>query len=273
MDFWKINGNGNDFVVLDNRDRSLNSNDLSDLALRVCRRRRSIGADGILVVEESSQCDFKMRIFNSDGSEGEMCGNGARCIARYAFDRSIASASMVFETLAGPIGALVEKSYVTLDMGNIDRTNGWLDKRLFVDDREVEADFITVGVPHLVVFAGDPDEIGRDRLVRWGRALRNNKDLFPDGTNVNFAHHATDGTLKVTTYERGVEDLTDSCGTGSTASALLSARRFNLTSPVEVINPGGVNRVFFKEGPIDVFKVSLGGYTSVVSKGSIEKEA
>lgn len=273
MEFWKMNGNGNDFVVIDNRERSLDDEGLSDFAIRVCRRRRSIGADGILVVENSSGYDFRMRIFNADGSEGEMCGNGARCMARYAFDRSIAPSCMTFETLAGPIGARVEGVYVVLDMGDIDISKGWLDGVVEIEGNSIDADFLIVGVPHLVLYAGDPDELGRDRLLSWGRELRNRADLFSEGTNVNFVFPLEDGSLRVTTYERGVEDLTDSCGTGSTASALASARRFCMVSPIKVLNPGGINTVSFEENSETCFKVSLGGNTSVAAVGTVESEA
>lgn len=270
MDFWKMNGNGNDFVVID-RD-GMPYGDMVSLTRRVCRRRRSIGADGVLVVEPSDRGDFRMRIFNADGSESDMCGNGARCIARYAFEKCMAPAEMAFETLAGIIKARVEGSFVNLDMGEIDLGRGWFDRRVSIAGREVDADFLVVGVPHLMVYAGDPASMDRKDLTDWGRMLRNDEGIFPDGTNVNFVYPVDERSLRVWTYERGVEDFTDSCGTGSSASAIAGMRRFGLESPVTVYNPGGVNLVtaFFRG---DLCDLVLGGETVVVAKGTIEEEA
>lgn len=270
MDFWKMNGNGNDFVVITNR-YGLSDSDLSDLAKRVCRRRRSIGADGILVVEDCDGYDFKMRIFNSDGSEGEMCGNGARCIARYAFETGVAGVDMAFQTLAGPMRASVKGSLVELHMGVVPSVPQVVPIELTGWDGELEGDFSTVGVPHLVVYPGE-GEFSREDLVRWGRELRSRTDLFPGGTNVNFSCPSGEGALTVVTYERGVEDLTDSCGTGSVASAISAAVRLGYPLEVQVSNPGGVNQVSLsrKGGGFDAL---LGGLALVVAKGSIEKEA
>ncbi len=270
MNFWKMNGNGNDFVVITNRF-GLSDSDLSELAKRVCRRRRSIGADGILVVEDCDGYDFKMRIFNSDGSEGEMCGNGARCIARYAFETGVAGADMTFQTLAGPMRASVKGSFVELHMGTVPSVPLAVPVDLTGWSGEAGGDFMTVGVPHLVVYPGE-GEFSREDLVAWGRELRNRTDLFPNGTNVNFSCPTLEGALRVVTYERGVEDLTDSCGTGSVASAISAVVRLGFSHEVEVTNPGGVNRVSLidRDGGFDA---TLGGLALVVAKGTIEEEA
>lgn len=268
LEFWKMNGNGNDFVVITNGG-GLGDRDLAELAGRVCRRRRSIGADGLLVVEPGGSGDFRMRIFNSDGSEGEMCGNGARCIARYAFETGVAPRRMSFQTLAGPMRAEVDGAFVDLRMGRMDPSSvrtvtfslpGW--------SGEVEGDFLVVGVPHFVVYPGSLEKFSRDELVGWGRALREDRELFPVGTNVDFSEPMDGRSLRVVTYERGVEDLTDSCGTGSVASALSAAGRLGFSFPVTVHNPGGVNRVSLQEG-----EIVLGGMTALVAKGKIEEEA
>lgn len=268
MDFWKMNGNGNDFVVIVNRE-GLGAAGLADLARRVCRRRSSIGADGLLVLESLGPGNFRMDIFNSDGSRGEMCGNGARCAARYACLNGMAPLDMVFQTLAGPVGARVDGSFVDLRMGLRD---GFSFRTLnFSLDRwpgEPQGDFAVVGVPHFVVYPGSSREVSKEDMVLWGRTLRKNRDLFPKGTNVDFCRVREDGAISVVTYERGVEDLTDSCGTGSAASALAAAERFGLAFPLDVLNPGGINRVSVKDG-----EVILRGNTAIVARGTIEKEA
>lgn len=270
MDFWKMNGNGNDFVVMTN-STGLGKSDLSDLARRVCRRRRSIGADGILVVEDCDELDFRMRIFNSDGTEGEMCGNGARCIARYAFEKGVAEQEMTFETLAGPMKASVDGSFVRLHMGIVPSVCDRVSIELSGWSGDPFGDFLIVGVPHLVVYPGEGD-FSREDLMAWGKELRERTDVFPHGTNVNFSRPTGDGTLAVVTYERGVEDLTDSCGTGSVASAISAVARLGFRHEVEVTNPGGVNHVVLV-GRGGGFDAILGGLALVVSKGTVEEEA
>lgn len=266
MDFWKMNGNGNDFVVITNRGLSLP--DMSGLAKRVCRRRASIGADGLIALEPSDS-GFFMHIFNSDGSRAGMCGNGARCAARYAFLNGLADSPMTFKTLAGPIRAKVAGSFVEIGMGKAEDFSakpiefflkGWRGDRV--------GDFVTVGVPHFVLYPDKSKELTRDQMIEFGRELRYDESLFPEGVNVNFCVILDEHTLSVTTYERGVEDLTDSCGTGSTAAALCASRRFSGAFPITVRNPGGINRVSLDEG-----SVVLGGNTAVVAKGTIEEEA
>lgn len=274
MKFTKIQGNGNDFIVMENMEGQFSSDFLSSLALKVCERRQSLGADGILVMESSDRGDFKMRLFNSDGSEGEMCGNGARCIARYAFEKGKAPASMSFETLAGDIHAFVEGRQVKLDMGcvkpEVDISEGCLE----FQGKEFGYFFLQLGVPHCVIFLPGAMNVSREYLVALGRSVRNRLDLFPHGTNVNFVEITGDDSINAVTYERGVEDLTESCGTGSTASALVSFFQEGLSTPVQVTNPGGLNVVHIsrekEEGAIRLF---LEGSTLIVAEGEIVTEA
>lgn len=242
--FSKMQGNGNDFIVVDNRGLRASTESLSALAARACRRRQSLGADGLLVVEASGEADFSMRLFNADGSEGEMCGNGARCIALYAHTKGIAGADQSFSTPAGVMRAKVAPPVVTLDMGRIDLTGGWTDRGLPLEGRSLPTSFFIVGVPHVMVFTGS--DMSRADMVRLGRTLRYDGALFPSGANVNFVRQEGNDAIAVTTYERGVEDLTDSCGTGSAASAIAHVLRRGPVPPsasVTVQNPGGVNVV------------------------------
>lgn len=271
MEFWKINGNGNDFITCSMLTEQKPAEELSALAKRLCRRRASIGADGLLIVEPSSQAHFKMRLFNADGSEAEMCGNGARCIARYAYELGIAPAEMSFETLAGIMHAHVDGSFVEIGLGVQSFDKGWTDRTLTMDGQSFRSSFLWVGVPHLVLFL--QDELSRDECRRFGRAFRNSLDLFPQGCNVNFVTPVGRGELKAVTYERGVEDLTDSCGTGCTASAISAHVLLNMSSPVDVHNPGGTNRISFTQAGELSFDAHLGGQTAVVTKGETGPEA
>lgn len=240
----KMNGNGNDFFVVDNMSLEIRSEEFSRLARRLCRRRESLGADGILVAEPSQFADFKMRLFNSDGSEGEMCGNGARCIARFAYEKGIApSADMTFETLGGNVRAVVSGKRAALDLAPVDISGVVKDAYVAAGGGDFQYVFLTVGVPHAVIFEKEHSRSFAD-YAPLGREIRRRSDLFPEGTNVDFiALGGRRGTIDVMTYERGVEDMTLSCGTGSVASAI-AANLLGIAGPrVEVINPGGVNVV------------------------------
>ena len=240
-----MNGNGNDFLVFDNMSRQFDGAALSEYALLLCRRRESLGADGLLVVEPSEKYDFKMRLFNRDGSEGEMCGNGARCIARFAYEKNIVRKNVTdFETLGGPVHASVNGERVTIDMAPVRVKDCAVNVPASVEGFDFKYTFLTVGVPHVVIFE-DKHSREFEEYVPVGRLIRNRLDLFPDGANVNFA--AADpkrrGVIDVFTYERGVEDMTLSCGTGSTASAIAALLTGIADDKVDVYNPGGVNRV------------------------------
>ena len=238
----KMNGNGNDFIMINNMDKKYSTESLSSMALNLCRRREAVGADGILAAEPSEHADFKMRLFNRDGSEGEMCGNGSRCIARYAFEKGIVNSSdMIFETLGGDVHASVNGSMAALHLAPISLENVTVGMSASVDGIEFNYTFITVGVPHTVIFEKARSRT-REGYVAFGRAVRNIKELFPEGTNVNFAV-PSDGALDVLTYERGVEDLTLSCGTGSVASTIASYLSGITGACVDVRNPGGINRL------------------------------
>ncbi len=272
--FVKMQGNGNDFIVLDNRDGTFSSRALSEAAMRFCRRRKSLGADGVLVVEKSVQADFTMRLFNADGSEGEMCGNGARCISRYAFEKGIAGREQSFCTLAGIMRAVVDPPFVDLSMGTSSLSDGWYNRSVDAGDRIFQSSFLWVGVPHAVLFP--EEQLSGEEMMKIGRALRNNTELFPDGANVNFVTPKDEGSIYSVTYERGVEDLTESCGTGSAASAVCWILRGSPVpgmAVVDVFNPGGINTVtlsFAKNGR--EVSASLKGRALMVAEGFLLEE-
>lgn len=264
MDFWKMNGNGNDFIVVDGSEHPGMPWSLS--ARRWCDRRKGLGADGLLLTLPSSKANFCMKLFNADGSEAEMCGNGARCIARFAYERGIASRSMTFETLAGAVKARVDGSWVELVMNGFVWQEEWMERQLRFVGETWRCAWIDTGVPHLVMLCSQlPD---RDTCRSVGAAARNELSLFPQGTNVTFTCPAGRGELEAVTYERGVEDLTDSCGTGCVAAAFAARRLWGMGSVVEVANPGGVNRVTLLDGQ----SALLGGKTALVAKGQLVEE-
>ncbi|MDO5116037.1 MAG: diaminopimelate epimerase [Synergistaceae bacterium] len=271
----KMNGNGNDFLVMDNMSLTLDGDELSRCARLLCRRREALGADGLLVAEPSSSADFKMRLFNRDGSEGEMCGNGARCIARFAFEKGIApSEDMSFETLGGTVHAVAKGDRVTLDLAPVSLAGAVTDAKASVDGYEFSYTFLTVGVPHVVIFERERRRRFED-YAPLGRAIRGRLDLFPQGANVNFAllTEKRGGGLDVMTYERGVEDMTLSCGTGSTASAIAGLLLGVTGSEVEVVNPGGVNRVTLEFSDAETICPRLEGGALMIAEVSILPDA
>jgi len=241
LELTKMNGNGNDFLILDNRKLDYNTEQLKEIALNLCRRREAIGADGLLIVEPSVRLDFTMRLINRDGSEGEMCGNGARCIARYAFEQGFADKSMGFETLGGDQFATVEGERVALKLAPVKVCDIQTEQECEIDGEKIVYNYLVVGVPHTVIFE-DKKRSGSE-YFELGRKLRNRLDLFPQGSNINFAVKRKDeaNAFDMVTYERGVEDLTLSCGTGSTATGIAAYITERSGEVSDIRNPGGIN--------------------------------
>ena len=269
--FTKMNGNGNDFLVLDNRKREFSAKQLSSMAVNLCRRREAVGADGILAVEPSQRLDFTMRLFNRDGSEGEMCGNGARCLARYAFEEKIAAAEMSFETLGGDQHAVVDGKRAALDLSPVNAVDALLNGECEFNGEKIVYHYIVVGVPHAVVF--EENTRSNEEYFAIGRCMRNRLDLFPNGANVNFAVKRNDEENGYTavTYERGVEDLTLSCGTGSTAVAIAAYLTGRGGSVAEIHNPGGINRITLKKRDNELLPL-LEGLTVRVGEVFVSEE-
>lgn len=231
--FTKMSGTGNDFIIVDNRDQGIKKEQMGALAARICRRQFSVGADGLILIGNSARADFRWEFYNGDGSEAEMCGNGARCAARFAYSRGIAPARMHFETIAGLIEAQIIGSKVKIRL--TPPTDIRLARSVEIDGQAKEVHSINTGVPHVVHFVEDN---GETPVREWGRHIRHHKLFEPAGTNVNFVQ-MPENELYVRTYERGVEDETMACGTGAVASALVAALHGHVTSPVRVRTSGG----------------------------------
>ena len=263
--FTKMNGAGTDFVLIDNRLGDLRL--AADQIAKICDRHRGIGADGVLVLERAvNGADFRMRYYNADGGEAEMCGNGARCFARYASRVAGPREELSFETPAGVIGARLQGDLVRLEMSEpkdlrLGITISW-------PEGEMAAHFINSGVPHVVVPVNDLEKIDVRGL---GSAIRRNDLFAPRGANVNFLEERGERQISIRTYERGVEDETLACGTGVVASALIFAATRNVAGPIGVLVRGGneLQVGFTKEG--DQFKnVTLTGPAEFVFEGTIE---
>jgi diaminopimelate epimerase len=267
--FFKMSGAGNDFIVIDNRLGIINHDNCADFVSRVCRRGVSVGADGVILIENSDNADFKWHFFNADGSEAEMCGNGARCAARFAFLEGIAGEKLSFETLAGVINAEVLGHRVKLGMSMPHGLE--LDIRLPIEGKEYTVNFINTGVPHTVKFV---QELENYDVHKMGKAIRFHPHFQPAGTNANFVVVRDRSHIDIRTYERGVEDETLACGTGSVAAALVAAAKGLVDSPVNLrTRSGGVLTVHFDKDGTDFRNVYLEGEARVVYEGHLWEEA
>ena len=276
LDFIKMSGSGNDFIFMDNRKGIIDSADrkaLSALAVRLCARGANVGADGLVLIEEDPEVDFRWVFYNSDGSEAEMCGNASRCAARLAVEWGLAGEKLRFRTVAGIIGAQVDGRRVKVEL----TTPFDLKPRIVtaLDDRFVEAGFVNTGVPHVAVFLDDIEAVD---LKNEAPRIRYHQDFAPAGTNVNYVQVIGPDSLLVRTYERGVEGETLACGTGVTASALISSLRGFTASPTRIrVRSGEELMVHFDPNPDEADpwpgKVYFEGVTTKVYEGRLHKEA
>ncbi len=235
VEFSKMAGGGNDFVILDNRSRSVT--DGEGLARRICTPHLSVGADGLILVESSARATFRMIYFNSDGSRADFCANGTRCAARFAFLNVIAQRKMTIETDSGVVGAEIQESSVTL---SLPAPKGFQASRPLPLEggTTIDGSFLVVGVPHYVVFVHG-DIWGRE-IETVGRTIRHHFELAPAGANADFVSIEGRDSLNVRTYERGVEAETLSCGSGVVASVCTAALLGRIDSPVAVLTRSGI---------------------------------
>ena len=269
LTFYKMSGSGNDFILVDNRAGVVEEENLGEFIASICRRKLSVGADGVILIETSDRADFRWRFFNADGGEAEMCGNGGRCVARLAYLKGIAGARLRFETKAGIIEAEIKGERVKLEMP--EPTQPELDYPLVVDKETLTVSSIAVGVPHVVIWVND---VEASPVFERGRKIRYHERYAPAGTNVNFVQQLDDGTIAIRTYERGVEDETLACGTGSVATALISASKGMAESPTLLRTRGGeALRIYYEQSGHGFCRVYLEGEARVIYEGRLWKEA
>jgi len=265
LPFFKMHGGGNDFVLMDHREKLIPEAEQRQFARRVCAPRVGVGADGLILIEASDQADFRWRFYNADGSEAEMCGNGARCAARFAVMHGLAGPRLTFETLAGIIEAEVLNHRVRVAMAGVGNLR--LNLAIPLADESLAGNFMQVGVPHVVV---PVDNLEGVPIRQWGREVRFHQLFYPAGTNVNFIRVIDRHALEIRTYERGVEDETLACGTGAVAAALISASLGKVASPVAVHTRGGeILTVSFEWQGEKVSQVFLEGEALVVYQGEL----
>jgi diaminopimelate epimerase len=269
ISFFKMTGSGNDFIIIDNRSLKMTREQGRELARLACRRKVSAGADGLILIEDDPEVDFRWQFFNADGSEAEMCGNGSRCAARFAWLNGIVRKERIsFRTLAGIIEAEIKGERVKVRMTPPHSLE--MDINLSLEEGPaLNLHFINTGVPHVVSFVENEAQLENLDVFNRGRALRFHSRFQPAGSNANFALVEGPHNLTVRTYERGVEDETLACGTGSIASALVAAAKGFVASPVEVRPRSGENLVIhfdkvLRGDNIEFLEVCLEGDARVV---------
>lgn len=268
ISFWKMHGAGNDFILVDDRTEIFPISDRAWLR-HICARRDGIGAEGLLLLQNSKTAHVRMRFFNPDGSKADLCGNGARCVARLAYDLGIAPREMRLETDAGEISAAILAD--TVRLGLPEPENIRLGTRLEIPGMPQKfVDLIKVGVPHAIVWVENLETVD---VAGLGAAIRNHKDLAPAGANVDFAEITQDGLLRTRTYERGVEAETLACGTGIAASAVAAVLGKKAEPPVRVqCRHGEILIVGMNLQPDRVSELTLEGPAVYVFHGGLNHD-
>ena len=271
MSFYKMSGSGNDFILVDNRTAIVNPELAPQLARNLCRRKVSVGADGLILIENDNEVDFSWRFFNADGSRAEMCGNGGRCVARLANMLGICGPQLSFRTLAGVIHAEVFGSRVKLQMTSPEDLR--LEERLELNGRSVVAHFVNTGVPHTVFILDTLAYLEEQDVLGQGREVRYHQQYEPAGTNVNFVAVLGKRDVAIRTYERGVEDETLACGTGATAVALVAAAKGLVEPPVDVRTRSGETlTIHFDASERLPNEVYMEGETRLIYQGQFSEE-
>lgn len=266
LEFWKMNGAGNDFILLDNRAGKISL--AREQIVRLCDRQRGIGADGLLFLVpcRSGRADWAWQFHNRDGSTGEMCGNGARCFARFVQRLTGVKEGLTFETGAGVITASFHGERVTVNFTTPKELK--LNQTIPLSTGPATIHSLNTGVPHAVLYVPDADKAMVQTL---GLEIRGHPHFGPRGTNVNFVQALGPNSIRVRTFERGVEGETLACGTGVTASALISARVHKFASPVKVqVQGGDTLEVSFRDTGESFADVRLNGPVEFVFEGRIE---
>ena len=273
MKFWKMNGAGNDFIIINNMEEKISHEKLPSIIKILCERHLSIGADGFMVVEASDCADFKMLFYNADGSLGEMCGNGARCICRYGYEVGLAGEQQTVETTAGIVtGIRIDQRQYKIRLNDPSIIEP---RPVAVGGKTYDCTYVELGnpgIPHAVVPIKDLRNYPEGDLFALGRTLRYH-EAFPKGVNVNFFDFVGEDHLYERTYERGVEDFTYACGTGTgSVVAVLTLQDRVSGSNVKVDVKGGQLAIDINRTGKHIDDIYLTGSTNIVAKGEVTDE-
>jgi diaminopimelate epimerase len=257
--FTKIEGSGNDFLVINNFDSYINElipePALPEFIKKIANQHLGAGADGVIFLDPAKDYPFSMRYYNKDGGEASLCLNGARCIVNFAYRLGIVEEKGKFLSASGPLGFYYQGQSVSIEVPS--PVDIKMNFTLTINRKKYRGNFLRLGVPHCVVFVDSFDKLD---VKEVGQAIRNHKTFKPEGTNVDFVTH-DNNTLFVRTYERGVEDETLSCGSGVLASAYIATKLFITQSPITCRTKGGELLVVIKD------KLYLEGPSSILYDG------
>lgn len=259
--FTKYSGCGNDFVIIDNRNNTFLPS--SKLVRKLCHRNYGIGADGIILLERGAKTPYRMRIFNADGSEAEMCGNGLRCLAHFIFQQDHGPQEIFIETMHATMEAQVQGDVVKISLpipdGHI------ITHKMPISDSCITLHCLNTGVPHAVTFVEDIDQ---PNLLASAPSIRHH-NIFPKGTNVNYVKILSKNSLAIRTFERGVEAETLACGTGALAAAITAAHIHDLQTPIQVkTRSGDTLKVNFQGSPSNLSALTMTGPVAPIFEGS-----
>ena len=238
LKFYKYTGAGNDFIMIDGF--ILTPQEINEIIEKIpywCARGTGVGADGLIIIQKHDTLDFQMRYFNSDGSEAEMCGNGGRCAAKFTFNQGYASQKLKFKAISGIYTAQILDEDVKLQMQDAEWPQ---EKTVKISAGKAHGFLINTGVPHFILFKQNNSILNQDEISNWGREIRFHEAFQPSGTNVNFIELIDEHNLNIRTYERGVEQETLACGTGSTAAGIIAVVNGLCKSPVHLKTRSGL---------------------------------
>jgi len=276
LKFWKMNGAGNDFIVINNIEEKIPAEKYGEIARLLCERHMSIGADGMMFVEPSEKADYKMAFYNSDGSMGEMCGNGARCICRYGYEVGLAGEVQTVETTAGIVtGHRIDNRLYKIRLN--DPSTIQLEHPMEIDGKTYDCSYVELGnpgIPHIAVAVEGLKDYPTRELFDLGRKMRYHESL-PKGANINFYEITGEDQVYERTYERGVEDFTYACGTGTGSMVTVLTLKGKVSgSGVRVGMTGGELIIDVERGEDGktIENLYLTGPTNIVAKGEVTDE-
>jgi len=267
IEFTKATASGNDFVIIDSRNKIFDFN-YNNFVKKVCNRKFGIGADGVIFIEKDVDYDFLMRYFNSDGSEGSLCGNGARCASKF-YSKLSNKKKLTFKAIGNKYESDILDNSVRLYLPDL--SNEIKNYNFEIENYDLNAFFINTGSPHIIIFENEFKKIADIQQIdvyKYGNLIRNHSSLLPGGANINFVKIIDDNTIRIRTYERGVEDETLACGTGSIASAIVSSINYNLKKPLRILTQG--EEIFIVNFVLNyniIEKISLEGSAILVFDG------
>ena len=276
MKFWKMNGAGNDFIVINNIEEKIPAEKYGEIARLLCERHMSIGADGMMFVEPSGKADYKMAFYNSDGSMGEMCGNGARCICRYGYEVGLAGDVQTVETTAGIVtGHRIDNRLYKVRLN--DPTTIELEHPMEIDGKVYDCSYVELGnpgIPHIAVQISGLRDYPERELFDLGRKMRYHESL-PKGANINFYEVTGEDQVYERTYERGVEDFTYACGTGTGSMVTVLTLKGEVSGKGVHVGMTGGELIIDVERSEDgkvIENLYLTGPTNIVAKGEVTDE-